>query len=186
MIAKDRDDLDEDDMLRAVGFLTDLDRTLFQDVSPNEHSFLVRWEPTQDDDEDTFRSLGVLKYGQHHRPRANPDIIGVLGALQPKLRPDNEDPSQDAAPSLSVQELAHIAKRISNGKYPPDAYYIRRTELMSLLSFLIIMLGGFDTRISVCQDLLEDIQRFKKNLETTVTSEISWQQIVDAKNGGMV
>jgi hypothetical protein len=185
MVAKQREVLDEDDMVRAIGFFTDCDRSLFQDTSVDGQSLKIRWQPDEKDDEDTFRSLSLLKRSRaRHSMQANSDIIGVLGALQPK--PDDDAQLQDAGSSLPVQDLAHVAQRMSHGKYPLTAYYIPKTEFLSVLSFFIIMLGCVDTRIIACQNLLEEIHRCRVSVESIATSDVSWPQFADKQSNGMV
>lgn len=186
MLAKDRDGLDEDDMLRAIGFLTDGDRTVFPNVSleGQDPTIPIRWEGDVRDYEDTFRSLAVVKPGTRHAPCPNQDVIGVLCALQP--RSDNEDHWRHNGRLLSTKALAQIAQRFSNGRYPKHAYQIPKMEFISLLGFFVIMLEGFDARLQDFQALLADIKLLKERIEVIAHPDLSWSDVNEAMAGGFV
>ena len=172
MLAKDRDNLDEDDLIRAVAFLIDCDRTIFQDVDTATQTVRIRWEENERDDEITFRSLAVLVPRARRLAGHNPDVLGVLYALKPL--PDDEDDPQTAERILSVPHLKQVAERISAGKHPVHAYYIPRHEFVSLCAFYNALLEGFQPPTEGSRALATDLEKLKEYLGSISTSEVSW------------
>jgi hypothetical protein len=104
--------------------------------------------------------------------------------LQPE--PDDKESVQTGEASLSALALTQIAQRISLGQYPIQTYHVPKNELLSLLDFLIVMLASFDACIAACQELLGALRQLKEGVNTSSASELSWRQIVEIMEGGMV
>ena len=94
MLSKERDGMNEDELLRAVGFLTGCDRSVSQNVDPTTQEPIIRWDEDIRDDEDTVRSLAVRKPSARHLAGHNPDILGILFAIKPSV--DDEDDLEDS------------------------------------------------------------------------------------------
>jgi hypothetical protein len=175
LLARDRESFDKDDMLRATSLFTDSDRTIFRDLHADGEDAVIRYLESEQDYENTFRSLAVLKPRQKHLREPNSEVLGILHALKPFA--ETEEDKEQCERLLSTKIIKQVTTRISEGKYPMYAYESPKAEFVSLLGFLIIMLEGIMLQSEECRALLGDLTMLQDFVRSRSNAQVLWQDL---------